>query len=46
MNFGKGTGLGLSIVQGIIENHGGALSVTSALGHGATFVIRLPMISL
>ena len=43
---GKGTGLGLSIVQGIIENHGGALSVTSALGHGATFVIRLPMISL
>lgn len=42
---GKGTGLGLSIVHGIIENHGGAISVSSTLGEGTTFVIRLPMIA-
>ncbi len=42
---GKGTGLGLSIVQGIIENHGGVISVSSVMGQGTTFVIRLPMIS-
>ncbi len=41
---GKGTGLGLSIVQGIIENHGGTIAVTSAVGEGTTFVIRLPMV--
>jgi PAS domain S-box-containing protein len=42
---GKGTGLGLSIVQGIIENHGGVISVSSTLGQGTTFLIRLPMLS-
>ena len=41
---GKGTGLGLSIVQGIIENHGGAVTVHSEVGHGTTFLIRLPML--
>ncbi len=40
---GKGTGLGLSIVHGIIENHGAVISVSSTLGQGTTFVIRLPM---
>ena len=41
---GKGTGLGLSIVQGIIENHGGVISVASEVGQGTTFTIRMPML--
>ncbi len=39
----KGTGLGLSIVHKIIENHGGKVSVESALGQGTTFEIYLPI---
>ncbi|MBL9038021.1 MAG: PAS domain S-box protein [Archangium sp.] len=41
---GKGTGLGLSIVQGIVENHGGTISVASEAAHGTRFTIRLPMV--
>jgi signal transduction histidine kinase len=37
-----GTGLGLSIVKHVCENHGGTVSVTSELGHGSTFEVRLP----
>lgn len=40
---GKGTGLGLSLCYGIIKEHGGAISVHSRLGEGATFVIELPL---
>jgi CheY-like chemotaxis protein len=40
---GVGTGLGLPLCQGIVEAHGGTLEVTSALGHGATFRITLPV---
>ena len=40
---GKGTGLGLSTVWGIVESHGGTVSVESAPGEGATFSITLPM---
>jgi CheY-like chemotaxis protein len=42
---GKGvghTGLGLSVVYGIINRHGGRIDVSSMLGKGATFIIRLP----
>jgi two-component system, NtrC family, sensor kinase len=41
---GKGVGLGLSIVYGIIERHGGHISVESELGVGTTFVIVFPTI--
>jgi two-component system phosphate regulon sensor histidine kinase PhoR len=37
-----GTGLGLAIVKHILNRHRGRLLVTSKLGHGSTFTIRLP----
>ncbi|MGZ4257608.1 MAG: sensor histidine kinase [Gaiellaceae bacterium] len=37
-----GTGLGLAISKGIVETHGGAISVRSEEGRGSTFRIELP----
>jgi two-component system sensor histidine kinase SenX3 len=37
-----GTGLGLAIVKHIATNHGGRVAVTSELGSGSTFTLRLP----
>jgi two-component system sensor histidine kinase SenX3 len=37
-----GTGLGLAIVKHIATNHGGRVDVTSMLGEGSTFILRLP----
>jgi two-component system, OmpR family, phosphate regulon sensor histidine kinase PhoR len=38
-----GTGLGLSIVKHAIESQGGSITVTSRLGTGSAFTIRLPV---
>ena len=41
---GKGTGLGLSVIHGIVKNHRGDITVSSALGKGSTFQVYLPVI--
>jgi len=38
-----GTGLGLAISKAIIEAHGGSIEVTSMVGNGTTFSVRLPI---
>ena len=40
---GKGTGLGLATSYGIIEDHGGKISVKSKVGEGTAFTIELPI---
>jgi PAS domain S-box-containing protein len=41
---GKGTGLGLAVSYGIVQEHGGNISVESKLGHGTAFKLELPLV--
>ncbi len=40
---GHSIGIGLSICYGIIQQHGGEITVCSEPGHGAVFRVRLPL---
>ena len=40
---GHGTGLGLAISRSIVQKHKGTIAVSSEVGKGTTFVIRLPV---
>ena len=39
----SGLGLGMGIVKQIINDHGGEVAVTSALGQGTTVTFTLPL---
>ena len=42
---GEGHGLGLSIAESIARAHAAEISVSSAPGEGATFVVRMPVVA-
>ncbi len=40
---GRGNGLGLVVVEGIVGEHSGRIDVSSTVGSGTTFSVRLPL---
>ncbi|MEE3719561.1 ATP-binding protein [Tumidithrix elongata RA019] len=38
----EGSGLGLAVVKQIVETHGGKVEVSSEIGVGSTFIVKLP----
>jgi len=38
----EGSGIGLALVHELVRLHGGTIAVSSVLGQGSTFVVRLP----
>jgi PAS domain S-box-containing protein len=44
--LGEGTGLGLSVVLGIMQSHGGAVTVASEPSRGASFSLYFPAANL
>ncbi len=39
----EGTGVGLALAKELVELHHGEITVTSAVGHGTEFVVKLPL---
>jgi signal transduction histidine kinase len=42
----RGTGLGLSIAYRIVEEHHGAINLSSTPGHGTTFEVVIPVVHM